>query len=83
MMQEILYSGSLLTTTGAGRGSEQSGKEFRVVGSSMEMWNTGWTEHMELGRQSVKECIPGHAMISYGLRYFSESFLDSLVVQKN
>jgi hypothetical protein len=38
---------------------------------------------MELGRQSMNECIPGRAMISYGLRYFSESFLDGLVVRKN
>ena len=53
-----------------------------MVGLSMETWNTEWAALMVSGRQSVKDCRLGWAIISYGLRYFLESFFDGRVVQK-
>ena len=35
------------------------------------------------GNRSVNECVPTCAMTSNGPRYFSASFLDGQVVQKN
>ena len=56
---------------------------FRVVGSSMETWKTGCTPRIDLGSRRVNEWVPGLAMISKGLAYLLESFLDGQVVQKN
>jgi len=39
-------------------------KVLDVVGSSMNTWKTGWTKHMDSGRQRVNDRIPGWAMIS-------------------
>ena len=68
--------------TGTGGGSERCWKLFGVVGSSMETWNTGWTAFMVSGRRRVNDCRLGWAIISYGPRYFSESFFDGHVVRK-
>jgi len=62
--------------TGTGGGSERYWKVLGVDGSSIETWNTGWMALMVSGRQSVKDCRLDWAIISYGPRYFSESFFD-------
>ena len=51
-------------------------------GSSIEMWNTGWMALIVSGRQSMKDCGLGWAIISYGPRYFLESFFNGRVVWK-
>ena len=68
--------------TGAGGSSKHCWKELGVAGSSIETWNTGWTALIVSGRRSVNDCGLSWAIISYGLRYFSESFFDGRVVQK-
>jgi len=68
--------------TGAGGGLERCWKVLGVAGSSIETWNTGWVALIVSGRQSVKDCGLGWAIISYGPRYFSESFFDGQVVRK-
>jgi len=68
--------------TGAGGGSEHYWKVLGVAGSSIETWNTGWMALMVSRRWSVKGCGLGWAIISYGPRYFSESFFDGRVVWK-
>ena len=79
---EISYSGSPSMITGAGRSLEYCWKVLGVASSSIETWNTGWIALMVSRRQSVKNCRLGWAIISYGLRYFSESFFDGRVVWK-
>jgi len=49
-IQEISYSGSPSIMTGAGAGCILSEKVLDVVGSSIDTWKTGWTEHMDSGR---------------------------------
>ena len=49
----------------------------------METWKTGCTPRIDPGSQRVNEWVPGLAMISKGLEYLSESFLDGQVVRKN
>jgi len=66
--------------TGAGGGSERCWKVLGVAGLSIETWNTGWAALMVFGRRSVKDCKLGWAIISYGPRYFLESFFDGRVV---
>ena len=68
--------------TGAGRGSEHCWKMLGMDGLSIETWNMGWTALMVSRRRSVKNCGLGWAIISYGPRYFLESFFDRRVVQK-
>ena len=36
-----------------------SEKVLDVVGSSMDTWKTGWTEHMDSGRRRVNDRVPG------------------------
>ena len=79
---EISYSGSLSMITSAGRGSKRYWKVLGVAGLSIEIWNTGWVVFMVSRRQSVKDCGLGWAIISYGPRYFLESFFDRRVVRK-
>ena len=55
---------------------------FRVAGSSWEMWNTGWTARSCSGSQRVNESCPTCAIISNGPNFFSDSFVDGLVVQR-
>jgi len=62
--------------TGAGGGLEHCWKVLGVASLSIETWNTGWAALMVSGRQSVKDCTLGWAIISYGPRYFLESFFD-------
>ena len=57
------------------------GKEFRVAGSIMETWKTGWIECMLSGRWRVNKWVPAWVMMVKGSRNFSESFFDGLVVQ--
>jgi hypothetical protein len=54
-----------------------------VLGSSIETWKTGCTACIVVGRQSVQDRGPTWLMISKGFRYFSESFFEGRVVQKN
>jgi hypothetical protein len=54
-----------------------------VLGSSMETWKTGCTACIVVGRQSVQDRGPTWLMMSKGPRYFSESFFEGQVVQKN
>ena len=49
-IQEISYLGSLSIMTGAGTSCILSEKVLDVVGSSMDIWKTGWTERMDSGR---------------------------------
>jgi len=61
---EISYSGSLSIMTGAGASCILLEKVLDVAGLSMDTWKTGWTEHMDSGRQRVNDRVPGWAMIS-------------------
>ena len=79
---EISYSGSPSMITSTGGNSEHCWKVLDVAGSSIETWNTGWAALMVSGRRSVKDCGLGWAIVSYGPRYFSESFFDRRVVWK-
>ena len=66
----ISNSGSLSTKTGfteGGGGWTQSGIMFRVTGSSIEMWNTGWMTQRLSGRQRVTEWVPSCAVWSQKL----------------
>jgi hypothetical protein len=54
-----------------------------VLGSSMETWKTGCTACIVVGRRSVQDRGPTWLMMSKGPRYFSESFFEGRVVQKN
>ena len=81
-ISEILYLGSLSTSIRGGRDCTQFGIVLGTEGSSWEIWNTGWTEFMELGSQSIKEWEPACVMIVYGPRFFSESFFEGHVEQK-
>jgi len=56
---EISYLGSLSIMTGAGAGYILSEKVLDVVGSSMDSWKTGWTEHMDSGRWRVNNRVLG------------------------
>ena len=58
-IREISYSGSLSIMTRAGASCILSEKVLDVVGSSMDTWKTGWTEHMDLGRRRVNYRVPG------------------------
>jgi len=49
--------------TGAGAGCILLEKVLDVVGSSMDTWKTGWTEHMDSGRQRVNDRVLSWAMI--------------------
>jgi len=50
--------------TGAEAGCILLEKVLKVAGLSMDTWKTGWTEHMNSGRQRVNDKVPGWAMIS-------------------
>ena len=52
------------------------GMVFGVDSSNWETWKMGWTNYMESGSQSVKECVPGRVIMSKGPRFLSESFTD-------
>ena len=43
---------------------------------SWETWKIGWIAHIEFGSQSVNKCEPTFALMVYGPRFFSYSFLD-------
>jgi len=75
-IQEISYLGSPSIITGAGASCILSEKVLDVVGSSIDIWKTGWTEHIDLGRRRVNDRVPGWAVIL-------ESFFEGQVVQKN
>ena len=45
--------------TGAGASCILSEKVFNVVGSSMDIWKTAWTDCMDSGRQRVNDRVPG------------------------
>src|SRR5258708_20587189 len=66
-----------------GGGCSLCRKGFRKVGSSWEMWNMGWTPQNCCGRWTVMECMPGVPIILNSPRFFSASFLEGWVVQKN
>ena len=82
-ISEISNSGSSSTIIGGRGGWTQSGIVFRTAGSNMETWKTRCTARRLSGSCKVTEWEPGQAIISYGPRYFSESFLEGLVVRKN
>jgi len=50
--------------TGAGASYILLEKVLDIVGSSIDIWKTGWTEHMDSGRQRVNNRVLGWAMIS-------------------
>ena len=53
-----------------------------VASSSWEMWKMGWMARIKSSSCSVNECEPTCTIMAYGLRFFSESFLDGQVDQK-
>ena len=77
----ILYSILPSILTGGGGGWVQLGIVFGTNGSNWETWKTGWIACKCSGSQRVKECMPGHVIMSKGPKYFSESFFEGLVVQ--
>ena len=60
---EISYLGSLSIMTGIGASYILLEKVLDIVGSSMDTWKTGWTEHMDSGRWRVNNRVPGWEMI--------------------
>src|SRR5258708_7359436 len=77
------YSVSLFNSIGGGGCCSLCGKGFGKAGSSWETWNTGWTPRNCCRRRTVTECVPGVPIILNGPRFFSASFLEGWVVQKN
>src|SRR5258705_13814766 len=75
------YSISPSISTGGG-GWTRCGNGSSSTGSNWDMWKTGWMEQKCWGRRRVNKCEPGIAIISYGPRFFSESFFDGQVVWK-
>ena len=49
--------------TGAGASCILLKKVLDVVSSSMDIWKTGWTEHIDSGRQKVNDRVPGWIII--------------------
>src|SRR5260221_10895394 len=66
-----------------GGGCSLCGKGFGKAGSSWETWKMGWTPQNCCGRQIVTEYVPRAPIILNGPRFFSASFLEGWVVQKN
>jgi len=62
-IQEISYSGSPSIMTRTEAGCILLEKVLDMVGSSIDTWMTGWTEHMDSGRWRVNDRVPGWAMI--------------------
>jgi len=62
-IQEISYSGSPSIITGTEASCVFSEKVLDVAGSSMDIWKTGWTEHMDSGRWRVNDRVLGWAII--------------------
>ena len=60
---EILYLVSLLIITSVEASCILLGKELDVVGLSIDIWETGWTEHIESERQRVNNSILGQKII--------------------
>jgi len=56
---------------------------FRMEGSSIDTWKMGWTARILSGKWRVQDKGPAWAMMLNGPRYFSDSFFEGLVVQKN
>ena len=81
-ISDISNSMFSLTLIGGGGGWSQFGMVFQVVGSSWEMWNTGWMACSCSGSQRVNESCPTCAIMSNGPKFFSDSFFEGLVVQK-
>ena len=50
---------------------------------SWETWKTGCTNFIVSGSQSMKEWVPGCAIIAKGLRFLSESFLEGCIDLKH
>jgi len=61
---EISYLGFLLIMTGEDASCILLEKVLDMVDSSMDTWNTGWTEHMDSGKWRVNNRVSGWAMIS-------------------
>jgi len=53
-----------LIITGAEASCVLSGKELDVIGLSMDIWKTGWTEYIDFGRQRVNNSVSNWEMIS-------------------
>jgi len=61
---EISYLGSPSIITRAGASCILLEKKLGMVGSSIDTWKTGWTEHIDSERQRVNDKVPGWTMIS-------------------
>jgi len=57
MIWKISYSGSPYITTDRDGGLDQLGKILDIIGSSIDMWNTGWTVCIDLGKYIVNEWV--------------------------
>ena len=73
MMHSIRYSGLPLMMRGRGSGWLQLSKVFGYLGSSCEMWNTGWIQMVE-GSWRVKDMADGWETMGKGLIFFSANF---------
>ena len=82
-IDDISYSVLPSTSTRGGGDCIRSGMELGVAGLSIETWNTVCTERMAFGSQRVKEWVLACAIMVKGPKYFSASFLEGCVVQKN
>ena len=63
-IQEISYSDFLSIITEVGASYILSEKVLDIVGLSMDTWKTGWTEHMDSGKQRMNDSVPGWSIIS-------------------
>ena len=57
-IREISYLGSLSIMTGAEAGCILLEKVLDIVSSSMDIWKTGWTEHINSRRWRVNDRVP-------------------------
>jgi len=69
--------------TGGGGVWTRSGMVFGMEGSSIDTWKMGWTARILSGKRRAQDKGPAWAMMLNGLRYFSDSFFEGLVIQKN
>ena len=60
---EISYLGSLSIITRVKAGCILLEKVLNMVGSSIDTWKTGWTEHIDSGKRRVNDRVPGWEMI--------------------
>ena len=66
-----------------GRDCIRLGISFRVAGSSMETWKTGWTPWNVSRSRRIQEWDPDCAKISNGSKYLLDNLCDGQLIWKN